>query len=91
MGRTVTPKYVVEASGFHFHLDAMAWDGRATEKRLEDWRQAMNRSFAEPDGANSHIRLRDGGIPHLSKAWIRHNWPNGAVVVEVNAPMFEVV
>lgn len=88
MGKTITPTFRVEyrdQQGWH----SECWDGRATDKRAEDWRIARNASM-KTGGANEHIPPFLGFIPHISHVKIVHQ-RSGTVVAEAKMPMFEVV
>ena len=93
MGRIVTPKYRVEVRGnwnrMGKALTPQAWSGRVSEKRLEEYRQAMNRSFNK-GGSNFHLAKSDGFIYHMSSARIVRQ-SDGVVMCEVQMPAFEVV
>ena len=83
------PKYVVRT----YDQDGptvTAWRGHATEKRAEAYRVKMNDSF-QPGGANDHIRLKNGGIPHISRVDILTNDRYNSIVATARMPMFEVV
>lgn len=86
MGRIITPTYRVEfqdQTGEH----RMAWNGRATKKRLEEWRKTYNASF-EPGGVNDHLSTEF--VLHISHARIVHQ-DTGRVVCATEMPSFEVV
>lgn len=68
----------------------LAWKGRASEARAEKFRVALNKSF-QPGGSNDHIRLRNGGIPHVHRVDIVTNDRYYNVVATASMPMFEVV
>lgn len=73
MGRTTTPKYVIVL----WDQDAkttMAWRGRASEKALAKFVQAMQASYQD-GGVNSHIKTRYGEVPLIERAQIRLNTP----------------
>lgn len=79
MGRTTTPKYVIDL----WDQDAktvMAWHGRATEKALAKFVQGMQTSY-EDGGVNSHIKTRYGEVPVIEKAQIRLNKPGASAVI----------
>lgn len=105
MGRIITPAYRVEyrdnllamgktrADG-RSRIDGrpvlmMAWSGRPTAKRLEDWRQGYNASFG-PNRTNAHITRAFNIIPHIHFCRIVRQRDN-TVIAEITAPTFEVV
>jgi hypothetical protein len=105
MGKSYTPKYIVETEYSTPHIDvggrgtwAVKEYGAPTTENLEAWRVAMNASF-KPGGTNA---VTEGIIPHISKARILTNRHIGrhrgwtpttvrVVVAETTMPMFEVV
>ena len=91
MGKSRTPRYVVEADGLNTTFPAI-WRGRPTVKRLEHWRKTMNASF-QPGGVNAHIADTHGNVPYVYRARICENVPTRPrpVVCEVKAPTFEIV
>ena len=81
MGKSYTPKYIVETTYSTPHIDvggrgtwAVKEYGAPTKENLEAWRVAMNASF-KPGGANA-VTEGPGDIfgrliiPHISKARI---------------------
>lgn len=92
MGRSITPKYVVNCfyrrPNGSIGCDEMIWRGCATNARAEDFRKTFNESF-QPGGVN--FVANAAFIPHYFKVQVRYNRPSGSVVAEANAPMFEVV
>lgn len=59
MGRSYTPKYRVDTVESNARGEVrdgdFAWVGKApTNRKLYEWREAMNKSFE--DGVNSHLR-----------------------------------
>lgn len=98
MGKTYTPAYRAEyrdQQGWH----VMSWEvrsrygmtahGAPTEANAEKLRRALNRSFRR-DGVNAHVADLLGFVPHVSAVRIVRQ-DSGRVVVDVRAPMFEVV
>lgn len=89
MGRTLTPKYALDADG----CTGMVWDtkrhGKPTAAKLEEWVMAYAKSL-EAGGCNAHISQALGHIPYPRWARARLNYPGGAVVAEWKAAMFQV-
>jgi hypothetical protein len=89
MGKVITPTYRVEyRDNASRSTSAMHWRGRATQKRLEQWRQDYNKSF-NPGGVNFHVSQALGVVVHISHAWIVDQ-RSGDVVAKTKMPMFEV-
>lgn len=104
MGRSYTPKYRVEyrdnllamgvsapdmrgVDGVPCH--SQAWDGKPSQKALEDWRLMMNKSF-QPGGSNWHVSQAFNSIPSIFYASIVRQ-SDRKVMFTTKAPMFEVV
>ncbi len=87
MGKSVTPKDVVEMEG----CTSMAWwererygipgKGKPTNENLEKYVQAYISSL-QPEGCNKHISKALGYMPVPNWARIRHNCAGGEVVAE---------
>jgi len=93
MGKSVTPKYHTFAyfrkpDGSIGKMD-FGWKGRVSEAKAEDARKTWNKSF-NLGGVNFHLSESYGYVIHLHKLQVRRNISSGPVIVEVNAPMFEV-
>jgi hypothetical protein len=67
----------------------MCWRGRASAKRLEQWRRDYNKSF-NPGGVNWHVSQAIGVVLHISHARLVHQ-ATGATVAQVTMPTFEIV
>jgi len=67
----------------------MVWKGRATEARLKDWRDGMNKSF-RADGCNAHVSKFAGILVHIGSCQVVEQ-DSDRVVCRFIAPMFEVV
>jgi hypothetical protein len=84
MGRSTTPRYVVEMSG---GFTAAAWrvrqDGRPTDANLARYVAGFEASTA-PGGVNAHL-----GTTRVRSAKVRENSYGGEVVARYQAPMFE--
>jgi hypothetical protein len=90
MGRSVTPTYrVVYRDNTSLNWRTMAWRGKASAERLEQWRLGYNKSF-NPGGVNWHVSQSLGYVLHITKARLVHQ-KTGTHVAFVNMPMFEVV
>jgi hypothetical protein len=90
VGKVITPTYRVEyRDNASRSNSSMAWQGRATQKRLEQWRKDYNKSFNH-GGANYHVSQALGVVVHISHAWII-NQRTGEIVAKTQMPMFEVV
>lgn len=89
MGRTTTPKYVVDVFTRNLkgtvRKDTMSWSGKIST--LEAWVIKYGKSF-EAGNVNAHISESCGFIPYPNRAEIRHNCTNGNVVASWKAPMF---
>ena len=84
MGRTVTPTHRLEMSG----TTGMAWEGRATQKRLEEWIRSYAKSL-EIGGVNQHVSEHFGYIPYPVWARIVRQSTNG-IMAEWKAAAFQV-
>jgi hypothetical protein len=89
MGRSITPKYRVETITNSGRLTPFPWSGLVSQKRLEDWRATMNKSFSA-GGVNFHVSEALGVIYHISEATIVRQ-SDGRVMCAVKAPLFEVL
>jgi hypothetical protein len=99
MGRTVTPKYRIELSGWNYpagnrwRLDNLGvWEkyhGRPTEANLESYVQTYTQSFMI-GGVNEDAGKEMGFIPSPSHAKIV-NQKTGEVVASWDAPMFSIL
>jgi len=65
----------------------MAWNGRATKERLEQWRRDYNESF-KPGNVNGH--LSTDVLLHITHARIVRQ-RDGAVIAETTMPTFELI
>lgn len=92
MGRSITPKYIVETTEQGGRKQQMIWRGRGrpTAAQLERWVLEYLRSF-QVGGVNEHISRAQGYIPHASRAVVRENNSGGRVVAQWTAPMFMVL
>lgn len=87
MGRTITPKYVLEFSGGNYRQTPSVWKGRIpNEKKLEQI--VMEYVVSTYSGFCNEEIGQKFGISIPSRAVIRENKPNGSVLVEWRAPMF---
>ena len=89
MGRSIKPTYYCRIKDQDGWTD-LSWTGRATDKRAEDKRIALNKSF-DRGGCNFHVSEAAGYIVHVSKLIVVRNDGSGQVVAKADAPMFEVV
>lgn len=90
MGKSITPRYVIELV-YQGGIMTFAWEGRPTNKKAEEARQAWNASFGRPDGSNWHITKGMPYVPHFRYVTVRENRPGGRIVARAKAPAFEVV
>lgn len=90
MGKTITPKYRVVALDNFGKRQEFCWSGHATEKRLKEWRDRMNKSF-RAGGTNEHVSREVGYVVQYGRCWIERNVPGGNKVVEFKPPMFEMM
>lgn len=88
MGKTKTPKYRLECKDNKGPY-TLSWQGKATEKRLQDWIKSYHQSL-EIGGANEHISKGLGFVPYLNSAKIV-NQQTGQVVAEYKAAMFQAI
>jgi hypothetical protein len=93
MGSTRTPSYRVEEyknGAFHSYC---GWDparlGPADEEHLARFRAEMNASF-KPGGTNAHVSQAAGYQLYLGTLRLVHQ-KTGAIVAQVNQPLFEVI
>lgn len=99
MGRSYTPKYRLEyrdnslacrKNPHYFHWMCLpAGFGVPTERKLSEYRRALNTSFA-PGGVNDHVSEGAGFVIHVGRVRAVEQ-KTGRVVAETVAPMFEVV
>jgi hypothetical protein len=91
MGRTITPKYVLEMGGFTNHATTpSAWKGRIpTVAELQ--RLVMAEVVSTMPGFINETIGLTYGIQIPSFARIRENVPGGRVMVEWKAAMFTVL
>jgi hypothetical protein len=90
MGRSITPTYrVVYRDNTSLNWRTMAWRGKASAERLEQWRLGYNKSF-NPGGVNWHVSKGLGVVVHISHARIVRQ-ATAQIVAETKMPMFEVV
>ncbi len=92
MGRSYTPRYVVETTENFGKKQTMCWSGPVSDKKLAAWVAAYEASF-ELGGNNAHISASLGYVIHVSRAVIRKNVNFSGpadVVATYNAPMFAV-
>lgn len=88
MGRSITPKYRVEAKEQNGKAWAASWRGRATEKRLAEYVAGTNESM-KPGGVNEHVSRAVGFIPVIREARIIEQ-RTGEIVAHYKAPLFQV-
>lgn len=86
MGKSITPKYVVNTFHVGIQASTAAWRGRATEKRLREYVNAYNESI-KVGGCNARV----GEIFGIDKALARRavistNDSNHDVIAEVVVP-----
>ena len=90
MGRSITPKYVVETTENFGRKQVMAWNGRLpTAEKLAAWVETYNASF-DSGGVNFHCSKAVGYIVYASAAIVRRNVPGAAALVTHKQPMFSV-
>ena len=94
MGRSTFPTYAVRyidqtAPRPHTVIWNSKTSGQPTQANLEKWRKSMNASM-KIGGCNEHVSKALGFMPHISMASIVNQKTN-TVIVEVVAPMFEVI
>ena len=91
MGRTTTPKYVVEMSGFHrLHDFQSAWHGRAPSvAKLEQY--VMEYVVSTMPGFCNERIGQAYGINMPSRAIVRENKPVWRILAEWKAPAFMVL
>jgi hypothetical protein len=91
MGRTVTPKYVVELGGFlRLNPFQSAWKGRVPSiAQLE--RHVMAYVVSTYAGYCNERTGQAYGVTIPSYAVVRENKPQGRALVEWRAPMFQVL
>jgi hypothetical protein len=95
MGRTLTPKYSLEASFVDFANKKlgslrMGWPsklGKPTNKKAEAWVRGFNESL-KPGGANAHLRATQSD---LGRVTVRYNVHGGLTVAEYSPPLFQIL
>lgn len=88
MGKTIIPRYRVEYQT-QVGWRKAAWQGRASQKALEAWRAALNRSFL-PGGCNERVSQLMGYILRVACVKLVHQKTN-AVTCTICTPTFETV
>lgn len=87
MGKSITPKYRVEYSTNRGSHSMMAWRGRVSQERLEQWRKDYNHSF-QPGQINGQY-APGATVIHINYARIVRQ-SDGQLMTETTMPMFEV-
>jgi hypothetical protein len=87
MGKSYKPKYILELKAPDCVHSSMAWKGRVSEKRLEEWVYRYIDSL-QAGGANEHISAALGVIPLPTFAAIRRNYLGTSYLATWKAPMF---